>query len=104
MDAEAEKSNPSAVPVSEVPRAMRARPRASATTTDPRRRAPADRRPHERPRPEEAATPELTDERRWREAGGPEDQATYSCRCGAVFSAPVSTSVDCPLCHTQQAW
>lgn len=81
---------------------MRPRPR-TATTAEPRRRATPDRRPHERAR-SESSPADMTDERRWREAGGPEDQATYSCRCGAVFAADVSTSVACPLCGTAQAW
>jgi len=41
---------------------------------------------------------------RVREAGGPIDQASYSCACGCVFRAPVSTSVSCPHCGTAQAW
>jgi hypothetical protein len=47
---------------------------------------------------------ELTDERRWRMAGGPEDNATYACACGKAFEAPVSTSVACPSCGCGQAW
>ena len=35
--------------------------------------------------------------RRRREAGAPQDQAIYSCGCGFVFEAQVSTSVGCPL-------
>ena len=37
-------------------------------------------------------------------AGGPEDQALYSCGCGYAFTAQVTTSVGCPHCGTQQAW
>ena len=33
-----------------------------------------------------------------------EDAATYNCACGYVFTAPVSTSVDCPHCGAGQAW
>jgi hypothetical protein len=33
-----------------------------------------------------------------------EDTATYSCGCGYVFTAPVSTTVGCPHCGTDQAW
>jgi hypothetical protein len=33
-----------------------------------------------------------------------EDAATYSCGCGYVFTAPVSTTVDCPHCGAGQAW
>ncbi|MEA2211682.1 MAG: hypothetical protein QOF83_1630 [Solirubrobacteraceae bacterium] len=41
---------------------------------------------------------------RRRLAGAPQDQAVYSCGCGYVFAAPVSTSVDCPHCGGTQAW
>ncbi len=41
---------------------------------------------------------------RVRDAGGPVDRASYSCCCGYVFAAPVSTSVSCPVCGTAQAW
>lgn len=41
---------------------------------------------------------------RVRAAGGPVDLASYSCGCGMVFSASVSTSVSCPHCGTEQAW
>ena len=39
-----------------------------------------------------------------RRAGGPEDKALYQCSCGTRFTAPVSTSVDCPACGCDQAW
>jgi hypothetical protein len=42
--------------------------------------------------------------RRRREVGGMQDEAVYSCECGFVFHAPVSTSVDCPHCGGSQAW
>lgn len=42
--------------------------------------------------------------RRARDAGGPEDQATYVCGCGYLFSASVSTTVACPHCGCRQAW
>jgi hypothetical protein len=42
--------------------------------------------------------------RRRREAGAPQDQAVYSCSCGFVFEAQVSTSVGCPHCGSTQAW
>jgi hypothetical protein len=32
------------------------------------------------------------------------DRAFYSCQCGYVFEAPVSTSVGCPHCGGTQAW
>jgi predicted RNA-binding Zn-ribbon protein involved in translation (DUF1610 family) len=42
--------------------------------------------------------------RRRREAGAPQDAAMYTCECGFVFKALVSTSVDCPHCGGTQAW
>ena len=33
-----------------------------------------------------------------------QDAATYSCACGYVFKAAVTTSVGCPHCGTDQAW
>jgi hypothetical protein len=42
--------------------------------------------------------------RRRREAGGMQDEAIYTCECGFVFHAPVSTSVGCPHCGGAQAW
>jgi hypothetical protein len=37
--------------------------------------------------------------------GGPsQDRALYSCQCGYVFRALVSTSVGCPHCGCTQAW
>jgi hypothetical protein len=41
---------------------------------------------------------------RVRDAGGPVDRASYSCECGYVFVAHVSTTVTCPHCHCGQAW
>jgi hypothetical protein len=41
---------------------------------------------------------------RVREAGGPVDRAYYSCSCGYLFSASVSTTVSCPECGSDQAW
>jgi rubrerythrin len=32
------------------------------------------------------------------------DRAVYTCQCGYVFEAPVSTSVGCPHCGGTQAW
>jgi hypothetical protein len=42
-------------------------------------------------------------QRRRREPS-PEDHAVYSCECGFVFEADVSTSVGCPHCGGSQAW
>lgn len=41
---------------------------------------------------------------RTRAAGGPLDEACYSCECGYVFEASVSTTVTCPHCGASQAW
>jgi hypothetical protein len=41
---------------------------------------------------------------RRRELGPVQDQALYSCQCGFVFKAAVSTSVGCPNCGGTQAW
>jgi hypothetical protein len=43
-------------------------------------------------------------EDRVRRAGGPEDQAMYTCDCGYVFEAAVTASVTCPHCQAEQAW
>ena len=71
----------------------------------------ASRRDHAPARPApEAAPPKLSavedhpQERRARESGGPIDNAHYSCACGLVFEAAVSTSVSCPHCGAEQAW
>jgi Zn finger protein HypA/HybF involved in hydrogenase expression len=41
---------------------------------------------------------------RVREAGGPLDEASYTCHCGYLFSAAVSATVVCPHCGSDQAW
>jgi hypothetical protein len=41
---------------------------------------------------------------RVRAAGGPLDQASYTCECGFIFAAPVSTTVACPHCGASQSW
>jgi len=41
---------------------------------------------------------------RQRHGGPSQDRALYTCGCGYVFEAPVSTSVDCPHCGGEQAW
>jgi hypothetical protein len=41
---------------------------------------------------------------RVRDAGGPLDNASYTCGCGFMFLAPVSTNVTCPHCGASQAW
>jgi hypothetical protein len=67
----------------------------------PRRDRPRGHLAPSRPAPADAPT---EPERRVREAGGPEDVATYTCSCGFHFEAPVSTSVACPHCGSGQAW
>ena len=42
--------------------------------------------------------------KRVRDAGGPDDRASYTCACGYLFSATVSTTVACPHCGADQAW
>lgn len=64
----------------------------------------SDRRLHVVPGPAPLPAPMHRAERRMRDAGGPDDRACYSCSCGYVFVAPVSTSVRCPHCDTTQAW
>jgi hypothetical protein len=41
---------------------------------------------------------------RVRAAGGPTDEALYTCDCGYIFRASVSTTVACPHCGSEQAW
>jgi hypothetical protein len=52
-------------------------------------------------RPDER--PSLQRERNKR-ANVSQDAAVYSCSCGYVFKAAVTTSVGCPHCGTAQAW
>jgi hypothetical protein len=56
------------------------------------------------PTPEAHAHHPDPDVQRVQEAGGPIDHASYSCACGYLFSADVSTSVICPHCGSDQAW
>ncbi|MDQ3849803.1 MAG: hypothetical protein M3296_04205 [Actinomycetota bacterium] len=63
-----------------------------------------ERRLHIVPPPEPRPEPMHRDERRVRDAGGPEDRACYACACGYLFEAQVSTSVTCPNCGADQAW
>jgi hypothetical protein len=65
---------------------------------------PKRRRLHIVPGPEPRPEPTHAEERRLRDAGGPHDRACYSCGCGYLFEAPVSASVQCPNCRTEQAW
>ena len=45
-----------------------------------------------------------TEGRKIREDVPYEDHAIYTCECGYVFEADVSTSVGCPYCGRYQAW
>lgn len=67
-------------------------------------RPPGARRLHVVPDPEPRPEPMHPAERRMRDAGGPDDRGCYTCACGFVFVAPVSTSVACPHCRSEQAW
>lgn len=58
--------------------------------------------PHADPTPVRGDTTRAA--RRPRRLDVPQDKATYACRCGYVFEAPVSTSVGCPHCGDSQAW
>ena len=62
----------------------------------PRPRRRAERGPARR-----TATPARERNKR---ANISQDAATYSCACGYVFKAAVTTSVGCPNCGTSQAW
>ena len=52
-------------------------------------------------RPKGAASPGRERNKR---ANVSEDAALYSCSCGYVFKAAVTTSVGCPHCGSAQAW
>lgn len=62
--------------------------------------------PKRRPRRRTAArsAPVATSRERNRRANASEDSATYTCGCGYVFKAAVTTSVGCPHCGQAQAW
>jgi hypothetical protein len=62
-----------------------------------RRRAPRGSSGRARP----AASPGRERNKR---ANVSEDAALYSCACGYVFKAAVTTSVGCPHCGSAQAW
>ena len=80
--------------------------------THPRRLTAPPRRQHRVPSrgPAEPPTTEMPKlvlpgpEHRSRDTVGPQDSACYECGCGNVFSASVSTSVNCPQCGQGQAW
>jgi hypothetical protein len=84
------------------------RVRSNRNQSEARPRVGLLRRPHGSPRPaqpsDDPVDEDLVDERRMRESGGPDDRAMYTCSCGYVFEADVTTSVTCPHCGTGQAW
>jgi hypothetical protein len=79
------------------------RVRSNRNQSEGRPRAGLLRRPHRSP-PAPVPSDDLADERRMRESGGPDDRAMYTCSCGYVFQADVTTSVTCPHCGAGQAW
>ena len=74
-------------------------------TDSARQEAPLSRRPAAE-LPARAAQPSSCDPavEKVRRAGGPLDVAVYTCTCGYLFSAAVSTTVSCPHCGAGQAW
>jgi hypothetical protein len=72
----------------------RPRPKRRAVIADRRLAAPKPAAPQ----PRDIAV------ERVRAAGGPLDEASYTCECGFLFAAPVSTTVVCPHCSAPQAW
>lgn len=75
-----------------------------ANQTRTRLRSRHQRRVHIVPPPLPRPEPTHRDERRMRDAGGPDDRAYYSCGCGYLFETVVSMSVSCPHCGSDQAW
>jgi hypothetical protein len=71
---------------------------------DPQAPGPGRPMPGRRRPPRRAGGGEHLAERRMRDSGGPEDRASYTCSCGFVWEAEVSTSVRCPHCGAGQAW
>jgi hypothetical protein len=64
----------------------------------------ASKRPARKPAAPPEPVPEPQETRAARRGGGPQDEALYSCSCGFVFRAPVTTAISCPHCATEQAW
>ena len=72
-----------------------------------RRRETSERRVAARSTPAGAAAPvheHWSGDHRWNGQRLANDRALYTCQCGYVFEAPVSTSVGCPHCGGTQAW
>jgi hypothetical protein len=73
-----------------------------------RRRQTPDRHPQTHSAPAvtgvHAHEPRPRDPHVWSGQRLANDRAVYTCQCGYVFEAPVSTSVGCPHCGSTQAW
>jgi hypothetical protein len=67
-------------------------------------RQPPRRRASSRPASARAGATQGSPTVAQRRVGPPEDYATYSCACGFIFEAPVTTTVGCPHCGSQLAW
>jgi rubrerythrin len=80
------------------------RVRSNRNPSETRHREGGLRRRHAPARPQPVADDEGPEKRRARESGGPDDRAMYTCSCGYVFEADVTTSVACPHCGAGQAW
>jgi hypothetical protein len=87
-------------------RAEATAPHVAAPATDGAIQAPsAPSPPSASEAPYPAPTPSIDPAvERVRRAGGPIDNACYSCSCGLVFAAAVSTTVSCPRCGADQGW
>ena len=72
-------------------------------TTKPRRQRGA-RRLHVVPDPAPRPEPVHSAERRYRAASRPDDRAVFTCGCGYLFEARVTTTMPCPHCGEMQAW
>lgn len=57
------------------------------------------RRSRKRPK-----TTRTSEEQRTQRANVTQDAALYTCGCGYIFKAVVTTNVGCPHCGTDQAW
>ena len=60
------------------------------------------RRPRRRPTALQTAATSARE--RNQRANLTQDAALYTCGCGYIFTAPVTTSVGCPHCGCAQAW
>jgi hypothetical protein len=74
-------------------------PRAGAPAESPSSTDPSVAPSAQAPRSDEDGQARTVDD-----AGQSLDLASYSCACGYVFEAQVSTTVACPHCGSNQAW